>query len=345
MNNPKILVTSATGNTGYQVAQQLLDQGQNIRVMSRTNNSTIQHLRQRGAEVTLGRIDSRQDMKKALSGVQRAYYCYPIIENLLASTRMFAELAQAEGIESVVNIGQYLAELDKHPSKQTNEHKQGYQVLDDANIGASHVAPGWYADNVFTTTLFITQLGRLPFPLGEGRCPVVSNEDIAAVAVSLLLDPAGHEGNRYQPTGPRSLSMEDMMESFERVLGRKVREMPMPMFLFNKAIIQVGYLPYLLSQLKIYINDFQNDVFDYEPTDVVHQFTGRDAEGFDVTARRYFELGNLMKRTVSGQIRAIKQFVQIGLTKAPRNKELVTRSAMAADYTPVAAHELQFTTS
>ena len=167
------------------------------------------------------------------------------------------------------------------------------------------------------TSLFIAQLGYLPFPLGKGRSPVVSNEDIAAVAVSLLQDPAGHEGKRYQPTGPRSLTMDDMMESFGRVLGRKVKEMPMPMFLFHKAIIQMGYVPYLLSQLKIYVNDFQNNLFNYEPTNVVYKLTGREAEDFDVTARRYFERDNLMRKTIAGQVHAIKQFMQIGITKAP----------------------------
>ena len=318
----KYLVTTATGNTGNPVALQLLANGRNVRVMSRTNNASIQQLEKLGAEVTFGSIDNRHDMQRALSGVRRVYYCYPIIPGLLASTRMFAELAQQEKIEAIVNLGQYLAELDHHPSKQTNEHKQAYQVLDDANIGAIHVTPGWFADNALNTSLFIAQLGRLPFPLGKGRSPVVANEDIAAVVVSLLEDPAGHEGRRYQPTGPRSLTMSQMLESFERVLGRKVKELAMPKFLFRKAIIQMGYPPYLVSQLKMYIDDFQNNIFDYEPTDVVRQFTGRSAEDFDVTARRYFERDNLMKRTISGQLRAIKQFIQIGVTKAPSNRAM-----------------------
>ncbi len=321
-HDEKYLVTSATGNTGNQVALQLLVNGRKVRVMSRTNNATIQQLKELGAEVTLGSLDNRNDMQKALSGVQRVYYCYPIIPKLLASTRMFAELAQQEGIETVVNLGQYLAELDSHPSKQTNEHKQGYRVLDDADIGVIHVTPGWFADNALTTALFIAQLGRLPFPLGKGRSPVVANEDIAAVAVSLLQDPTGHEGKRYQPTGPRSLSMDDMLASFERVLGRKVNKMPMPRFLFHKAIIQMGYQPYLLSQLKLYVKDFQNNVFDYEPTDVVYRLTGREAEDFDVTARRYFERDNLMSKSLAGQIRAMKQFMQIGFTRAPGEREL-----------------------
>ncbi len=321
-HSEKYLVTTATGNTGHQVALQLLANGRKVRVMSRTDNATVRQLQQRGAEVTHGSIDNRHDMQQALSGVQRVYFCYPIIPKLLASTQMFAELAQQEKIESVINLGQYLAELDGHPSKQTNEHKQGYQILNDANIGAIHVTPGWFADNVLRTSLFIAQLGYLPFPLGKGRSPVVANEDIAAVAVSLLQDPAGHEGRRYQPTGPRSLTMDDMMESFGRVLGRKVKAMPMPMFLFHKAIIQMGFPSYLLSQLKLYVTDFQNNVFDYEPTDVVFKLTGRNAEDFDVTARRYFEQDNLMRKSFAGKMLALKQFMQIGFTKAPSLKQM-----------------------
>ena len=103
MSRPeKYLVTSATGNTGHQVALQLLANGRNVRVMSRSDNATIQQLKKLGAEVTRGSIGNRHDMQQALSGVQRVYYCYPIIPNLLASTQMFAELAQQAKIESVV---------------------------------------------------------------------------------------------------------------------------------------------------------------------------------------------------------------------------------------------------
>lgn len=320
--NVKYLVTTATGNTGYHVASQLLDKGSDVRVMSRTNNNIIRELKEQGAEVVLGSITSESELQQAISGVQRVYYCHPIIPNLLANTKMFARLAKQEKIEAVVNIGQYLAELKNHPSKQTNEHKQGYQILDDANIGASHVIPGWFADNAMNTALFISQLGYLPFPLGKGRSPVVSNEDIAAVAVSILQDPVSHVGKRYQPTGPKSISMKEMLDSFQRVLGRKVNHMPMPDFLFNKAIIQMGFNPYLLSQLKLYVQDFQNNVFNYEPTDIVEKITGKKAEDFDVIAKRYFDQNNLMDRTWALKFKAIKQFMSIGFTNAPNAKKL-----------------------
>ena len=321
-NEAKFLVTSATGNTGYQVAIQLLEKGENVRVMSRSYGVIIKELESKGAEVVVGNISKRNDMEKALSGINRVYYCYPIVPKLLASTKMLIEIAKQENIETVVNLGQYLAELESHPSKQTNEHRLAYKELDDASIGAIHVTPGWFADNLMNTALFISQFGRVPFPLGKGRSPIVSNEDIAAVVVSLLREPQGHEGKRFQPTGPKSLSMNEMMQTFEKVLGRKVKQLPMPRFLFNKAIIQMGFPEYLLSQLNFYVDDFQNGEFDYEPNDVVLQLTGRNPESFDVTAKRYFEKDNLMKRSSSGVWKAFKQFMMIGFTKAPGSKAL-----------------------
>ena len=150
----KYLVTSATGNTGYQVALQLLEKGENVRVMSRKYGKKIAQLESMGAEVTLGHLANEADMRSAVSGVQRVYYCHPIFAGLLHNTVMFARIAREEGIEAVVNIGQYLSELDSHPSRTTNEHKMAYDVLDNAGIGAIHVTPGWFADNIFETSLF-----------------------------------------------------------------------------------------------------------------------------------------------------------------------------------------------
>ena len=55
---------------------------------------------------------------------------------------------------------------------------------------------------------------------------------------------------------------------------------------------------------------------------MVSKFTGRNAEDFDVTARRYFEQGNLMEKTFTGQMRAMEQFMQIAFAKAPSNREM-----------------------
>lgn len=311
------LVTLATGSIGNQVARQLLDKGCNVRVMARTRSAAIDELVSLGAEVTLGHMHIKEDLDKALKGINRVFYCHTVVSGLLHNTMLFATAAKAAGVTTVINIGQYLASLPTHPSRTTQEHKQSYPLLDMADIGAIHVTPGFFADNVMRTQLFISQLGKFPFPLGKGKCPWVSDVDIAAVSVALLTNPAGHVGKHYQPTGPKSLSTQDLLDSFSRVLGRKVSKLPLPNGIFWKACAQMGMNAYSVSQFQFYVLDFQNNVFDYAPTDVVEKFTGRPAEDFDTTARRYFEKSGMMESSFSGKMEAIKTFIQIGTTKAP----------------------------
>ena len=278
-DNINYLVTLATGSTGNQVARQLLEKGCNVTVMARSMGPVIEDLVDLGAEVRLGHVHLQADLEKALTGIDRVFYC--------------------------------------HPSRSTQEHKQCYPLLDMADIGAIHVTPGFFADNLMRTQQFISQLGKFPFPLGEGSCPWVSDVDIAAVCVALLIDPEGHEGKHYQPTGPKSLNTQDLLESFSRVLGRKVTELALPNSIFWKACSQMGMEPYAVAQFQFYVIDFQNNLFDYEPTDVVEKLTGRPAENIDTTVRRYFEKANQMESSFEGKMKAIKTFLQIGITKAP----------------------------
>ncbi len=195
-------------------------------------------------------------------------------------------------------------------------------MLDNADIGAIHVVPGFFADNVLRTQLYITQMGIFPFPLGDGICPWVSNEDIAAVSVALLMKPEGHVGKHYQPTGPKALSTQDLLDSFSRVLGRKIRSTPLPARLFLKACLTMGLDDYGISQFRYYVEDFQKGVFNYQPTDVVEKLTGRPAESFETTARRYFERENQMKSTIGGNMTAMKAFMKVGFVSAPSAKEM-----------------------
>lgn len=48
-----------------------------------------------------------------------------------------------------------------------------------------------------------------------------SNEDLAAVLVVLLKNPAPYYGQHLRPTDPQSLSMQDMAAVISRVMGKK----------------------------------------------------------------------------------------------------------------------------
>jgi uncharacterized protein YbjT (DUF2867 family) len=50
----------------------------------------------------------------------------------------------------------------------------------------------------------------------------VAQDDIAAAAVAVLLDPAAHEGRTYDLTGPAALTLAEAAATMSRVLGREL---------------------------------------------------------------------------------------------------------------------------
>jgi len=68
---PKILVTSAAGNTGLPTALQLLDKGYPVRALVRRDDRRAARLRAAGADVYVGNQYALADMRRAMAGVQR----------------------------------------------------------------------------------------------------------------------------------------------------------------------------------------------------------------------------------------------------------------------------------
>ena len=153
------------------------------------------------------------------------------------------------------------------------------------------------------------QLGVVPWIFGDSRNAPPSNEDIARVAAAALMDPARHAGKSYRPTGPELLGAEEMAKTIGRAVGRPVRVVPTPTWLFMKAARMDGYPIDAMSNVRYYIDDHKRGAFELgAPTTDVLDVTGRPAENFETIARRYAALpGN--QRTFGNWLREFAQFM------------------------------------
>ena len=177
------------------------------------------------------------------------------------------------------------------------------------------VNPGFFADMPYMSLLkYAAQLGVFPVPArGSSRNAPPSVDDIARVAVAALMDPAKHEGKRYRPTGPVMLSLEEMAQIIGRVLGRKVRHVNMPMWMFYRAARRDGFDPFLLSVIGSYLRDHDRGAFEAGgPTDDVFRVTGRQPETFETITRRYASRPEAM-RTAGNFVRALAGFMSVHL--------------------------------
>ena len=324
----KILITLATGKTGYETTVQLLRAGQSVRIFVRSRNARALALEKLGAEIALGEFDDYAALRQALTGVGSVYYCYPIRRGMRESVRLFIRAAREAGTGAVVFMGQWLAEFDQQESLLTNDIKASYQLLEASGLNVVYFIPGYFAENTIGVVLeFAVQLGLLVSPFGAGRNPVPSNEDLAACLAALLQNPVPYFGQRLRPTGPKSLSAPEMADVVARVTGRKVRVVAAPEWLFVKAAFFVskayGFDAFAISQARLYNRQYQQNKFDVGgPTDVVKRLTGREPDDFETIVRRYIAASSYGMPSLSGWISAFGKFMAVPIQPVPSSKEM-----------------------
>jgi uncharacterized protein YbjT (DUF2867 family) len=250
-----ILVSGGTGRvgaTGRYVIQELIEQGWSVRALVHTNNERAQHLAQLGAEVVVGDLLDIHTVRSALRGIQRAYFCYPIADHLLEAATTFAVSAKEAGLEAVVEMSQITA-IAGDESPAGRQHWLTERVFDWAGVGAIHVRPTFFAENLlFFTGRAIVEEGKMYLPYGAGRSAPVAAEDIGHVIRALLINPAPHLGKTYPITGPEALTMQEQAAVFSKVLEKQVTYVDIPLTTWKTILAEkLGLSSHLVEHLAV----------------------------------------------------------------------------------------------
>ncbi len=282
MSKPLILVTAAAGKTGARIVEQLVDRGFPVRALVRVLDERATRLEALGAQVVVGDLHDLASIRAALTGVKRAYFCYPPQETqLVDATAIFAIAARDAGVDAVVNMSQITAREDA-PSPLSRQHWQAERVLDWAGIGAVHIKPTFFAENLFMFgAQTIADEGKLYFPFANESHAPIAAADIARVVAAILADPTGHEGQRYVLTGPELLTVSEMAGGLNQGLGIPVEYVDLEPARWADALRPVpGMSASLIKHLQAVAGDHRNGVFHVQ-TDTVKQITGHAAQPLD----------------------------------------------------------------
>ena len=315
MIKPTILVTGATGKTGAAVVAQLREKDYPVRAAVHKRDSRSEALAGLGAEIVVCDLYDPDQLVAAATDTQRAYYCPPVQPYMIHSAVAFALAAQEAKLESVVALTQWLSSK-AHPALLTRQHWI-VDKLFSMIPGVAHtiVNPGLFAEPLMMMLPGAANMGTFPNPFGDGKLAPVSNEDMARVVVGSLLDPARHAGKTYHPTGPKVLSVDEIVAIVGRVLGRKVSAMAVSPTMFNKAMKSMGTSPFEVAITTHYAEEVRRGTFEYgSPSDDVFAVAGTRAEDFETTVRRYASSPNV-QRNFGNQVRAVLDFVRLLMTR------------------------------
>ena len=262
MIKPRILVTGATGKTGRVAVTELLKAGYPVRALVHREDGRSARLKTQGAEVRVSDLSDVERIVEAVRDVQRAYFCPPYDPYMIQGAVAFAVAAKEAQLEHIVGLSQWLAS-PSHPSLATRQNWLVDRLFSmTPGVGHTIVNPGFFADTYLATIGLAAHFGMFPWMYGDSRNAPPSNEDIARVAVAALGDPARHAGKIYRPTGPELLGAEDMAKAIGRAVGRPVRVVPVPAWLFMKTARMAGMPIELMSNVRYYIEDQKHGAFE-----------------------------------------------------------------------------------
>lgn len=187
MTQTKFLITGATGATGGDTVRQLLEKQHAVRVLAHRPDERSEELQKLGAEVVLGDFLDFDSVRAALSGVQRAYFCYPISPGLVQATAQFAQAAKEAGVEVMVNMSQISARSDAK-SDAARQHWLSERVFDWSGVPTVHLRPTFFAEWLLYLAPMIRQ-GKIfaPFTTTGRHAPVVGGFHGISPAISSML--------------------------------------------------------------------------------------------------------------------------------------------------------------
>lgn len=295
MIKPKILVTSAAGHTGMNVVLNLLKKGYPVRALVRRKDFRSQLLEKAGAETFVGDLFDFQHIRKAMIGVQRAYHCPPFANNLLHHSMLFSLAAEEAKLEVVVLLSAWNPHAS-HPSIVSREHWITNQVFQwMPSVDVVYVNPGLFAFTYMLGLPVIKHFGMFVAPFGNGKNAPPSNEDIAKVVSSILIEPTEHIGKNYRPTGPEMIRPHEIANIYSKVLDRKISYQDVPFTMFAKAAIAQGFSLMDISQLRYFTEELKSGAFEVGGvTNHVELVSGEKPESFEETARRYIHKPSLV---------------------------------------------------
>src|SRR6202048_1476896 len=220
MMQGKALGTGATGDSGRATVDELLARGHRVRALAHGQDERSQKLQDRGVEVVYGDLLDFGQVKAALSGVQRAYFVYPIRPGILQATAYFAQAAKEAGVDGIVNMSQKSARADAR-SHAATDHWLSERVFDWSGLTVAHIRPTYFAEWLLYLAPMIKG-GLLHVPFGTGKHAPIAAEDQGRVIAGILEDPAPHAGKIYPLFGPVEFTYRETAQVLSRVLGKSV---------------------------------------------------------------------------------------------------------------------------
>ncbi len=218
--HPLTLVLGGTGKTGQRIAARLKEKGHSVRIGSRS-------------AVPAFDWDHEEGWDACLKGVSAAYISYTpdlAMPGAKDAIQAFVNKARKAGVERLVLLS----------GRGEEEAQACEKIVSDSGLQWTVVRASWFHQN-YSEGAFIEMVwsGAITLPAGDQLEPYVDADDIADVAVAALTQDH-HNGEIYEVTGPRLMTLADVAADLSAATGRTINYVPVPHEAFISGLAESG---------------------------------------------------------------------------------------------------------
>ena len=210
-----LAISDVTGAVGGRVARRLASAGQSARliVLDAGRDADLPEM-----EVVEASYRDPASMRRALAGAH-TFFMIPVHEAPDRVQRQVTavDAAVAAGVERIV----YSSFVGAAPDATFTFARDHWHT--EEHIRSTGLDFAFLRGNVYMDVLpwIVGTDGFIRGPAGDGRFAAVARDDVADVAVSVLLG-EDHSGVTYDVSGPERLTLHQVAELFSRATGRGI---------------------------------------------------------------------------------------------------------------------------
>jgi uncharacterized protein YbjT (DUF2867 family) len=222
-----ITVMGATGHTGNAIARSLLESGEEVRALGRSE-STLASLAGAGAETLAGDASDPRYLTEAFRGAEAVYTLLPIDPQAPDYHARCGQLGEAivtavraAGVPFVVALSSVGADVPTGTGFIAGLHDQEQRLSGLEGTDVLFLRPGFFFENFYASLGVIAEQGVLADSVApDVRLPMIATRDIATAAAAALeaRDWAGVVVREL--LGPRDLSYAEAAEIIGAHIGR-----------------------------------------------------------------------------------------------------------------------------
>jgi uncharacterized protein YbjT (DUF2867 family) len=239
-----ILVTGATSRSGSAILRRFAEHKHPVRALVRDRSRAQALEGLPGVELVTGDMLRPETLGPALEGVERALLLSRVTENLLETHATFIDTAKRAGVRQIVKYSGAESGIGFDPLafRGTREHEQAERYLMASGVAWTILRPSQFMQMYLLEAPTIASEGAIYLPLGEAELAPIDIEDVASVAHALLRS-GGHEGMRYDMTGPEALRMDQIAQRIGEAIDKPVRYVDVSLDEYREKLLQRGMEP------------------------------------------------------------------------------------------------------